>query len=314
MGIINNPFCWSKSRAATFYACKRKYFFRYYQHWRGWEEDAPEINRLAYRLGKMTSLPALVGSAVHEVLARHFRMRKRGKFRELIPEEAVEIMRGVWIDAKKELWKTNPKKFPPLFELYYDRVPSVEDLRGYADRARSSIQEVKTCSLYKLTQQFSESDYLWVDPVGKGFTEEVFFNIPPFEAIAVPDLVIKNQGRLLIVDWKTGKAGLKDHLQIEAGAIWISQRLGKEDKEIWGVLPYLDQGVIDEFIITDSDLLRAGAAIRREMEDMSDYLADRRSNIPLSIENFPLQENKKFCEFCEFQEICFQSTGQDYFN
>jgi len=305
MGKISNQFRWSKSRAATFSGCKRKYYLRYYRHWGGWEEDAPEINRLAYRLGKMTSMAALVGAAVHEVLARHFRALKNGQLRELIPERAVEIMRRVWMDAKKELWRENPKKFPPLFEIYYDRIPSADRLRAYADRARSSIRAVEDTSLYSLARELPRSSFLWVDPVGGAFSEEIFFSVPPFEAISAPDLVVRDKGRVLIVDWKTGKVGDQDHLQMEAGAIWAGQRLDPDGAEIRGVLPYLGLGSVDEFAITEQDCLKAGETIRHEMEDMSGYLADPAKNIPLAIEEFPMHNNKKFCGFCEFQEICF---------
>ena len=306
MGKISNPFRWSKSRAATFSGCKRKYYLRYYQHWGGWEEDAPEINRLAYRLGKMTSMAALVGAAVHEVLARHFRSLKNGQFRELIPERAVEIMRRVWMDAKKELWRENPKKFPPLFEIYYNRIPSADRLRAYAARARSSVRAVEDTPLYRLARGLPRSDFLWVDPVGGAFSEEIFFSVPPIEAIAAPDLVVRDQGRVLIVDWKTGKVGDQDRLQMEAGAIWAGQRLDTEGAEIRGVLPYLGLGSVDEFAITEQDCLQAGETIRRDMEDMSGYLEDTVRNIPLAIEEFPMHNSEKFCGFCEFQEICFK--------
>lgn len=250
-------------------------------------------------------MAALVGTAVHEVLARHFRARKNGQSRELFPERAVEIMRRVWMDAKKELWRENPKKFPPLFEIYYNRIPSVDRLREYADLARSSIRAVEDTSFYRLVRDLPRSDFLWVDPVGGSFSEEIFFSVSPFEAIAAPDLVVRIQGRVLIVDWKTGRVGDRDHLQMEAGAIWAGQRLDTEGMEIRGVLPYLGLGSVDEFTITEQDCLRAGETIRRGMEDMSGYLEDPIRNIPLAIEEFPMHNNKKFCGFCEFQDICF---------
>ncbi|MDP8213814.1 MAG: PD-(D/E)XK nuclease family protein [Candidatus Euphemobacter frigidus] len=317
---IFNPFRWSKSRASTFTECKRKYYLRYYQHWGGWKEESPEINRLAYRLGKMVSMATLVGSAVHEVLARHFRGLQNDRFRELVPEQAVEIMRRVWMDARKELWRRNPKKFPPLFEIYYDRVPPVERLQAYADQARRAVAAVGETPLYKLARSLDRSDFLWVDPVRDTFSEEIFFSVPPFEAIFVPDLVLRAEGRILIVDWKTGKARDQDHLQMEAGAIWARQRLDTAGAEIQGVLAYLSPGLVDEFTITDQDCLRARRVIVSEMEAMSGYLKDPLKNIPLVKEAFPMHNNVKFCKYCEFQEICLTNSpsmlvsGSNLFN
>jgi len=310
MGKIDNVLRWSKSRSSTFSVCKRKYYLRYYQHWGGWEEGASEISKLAYRLGKMVSMATLTGSAVHEVLARHFRSLRNGQFRELIPERAVEIMRRIWLDAKKELWRENPKKFPPLFEIYYDYIPSAEILREYADRARSSIRAMENTPIYRLVQSLPRRDFLWIDPVGGAFSEEIFFRVSPYEAIAAPDLVVRDQGRILIVDWKTGKMGDRDHLQMEAGAIWARQRLNIDGMEIQGVLPYLGLGTVDEFAITDQLSLRAGETICREMEEMTGYLADPMENIPLGIEKFPMHNSEKFCRFCEFQEICFSPINE----
>ncbi|MEA1927485.1 MAG: PD-(D/E)XK nuclease family protein [Candidatus Auribacterota bacterium] len=310
MGKINNQLRWSKSRASTFADCKRKYYLRYYQHWGGWEDGASEISRLAYRLGKMATMATMTGSAVHEVLAAHFRGLKNGQFRELRPERPVEIMRRVWIDAKKELWKENPKKYPPLFEIYYDRVPDDDKLRGYAEKARRAIKAVMELPIYPRLKEMERSDILWVDPAGGKFSEQVVFNVPPYEAISVPDLIFREGDTIVIVDWKTGRVGEQDHLQMEAGAIWSRQRLPGVDGPIRAYLAYLSSGENDEFVVSDEDSLRAEGVIKKDMEAMAGYLKDPERNIPLSEAEFPRQKSQKFCNYCEFQEICYNPIFQ----
>lgn len=305
MGAINNQLRWSKSRASTFSDCKRKYYLRYYQHWGGWEDGASEISQLAYRLGKMVTMATLTGSAVHEVLAAHFRGIGNGQFRELVPERPVEIMRRVWMDAKKELWKNNPKKYPPLFELYYDRLPEDDRLREYAEKARQAIKAVTRLPIYGRLKNIDRNDILWVDPAGGAFSERVVFNLPPYEAISVPDLIYKERDTIVIVDWKTGQARAQDHLQMEAGAIWTRQRINGADGPIRAYLAYLVSGSNDEFPVTDNDCLKAEGIIRDDMEAMTGYLEDSERNIPRSEEAFPRQQNRKFCEYCDFQEICY---------
>jgi CRISPR/Cas system-associated exonuclease Cas4 (RecB family) len=302
---ISNQLRWSKSRASTFSDCKRKYYLRYYQHWGGWEEDASEISRLAYRLGKMVTMATLTGSAVHEVLAAHFRGLSNGQFRDLIPERPVEIMRRVWMDAKKELWRGNPKKYPPLFELYYDQMPADDKLLSYADKARQAIRAVMGLPIYGRLKNIDRADILWVDPAGGAFTERVVFNIPPYEAISVPDLIYKDGKDIVIVDWKTGQAREEDRLQMQAGAIWARQRIRDAAGPIRAYLAYLVAESSDEFPVTDEDCVLAEGIIRRDMEAMSGYLEDPDRNIPRSEESFPRQKSRKFCEYCEFQEICF---------
>ncbi len=302
---LKNLLRWSKSRAGIFAGCKRKYYLRYYQHWGGWEKTASKESRLAYRLGKMVSMPTLIGSAVHEVLADHFRALRNGQFRELKPERAVEKMREVWRNAKDELWRNNPKKFPPLFELYYDRVPPDEDLKARAEKARRAVRHLEESDLYRSLRGLDRADFLWVDPVGGRFSEEVCFSVPPFEAIAAPDLVYREKDAIVIVDWKTGKAADNDRLQMAAGALWARQRLDCEGDELKAQLVYLETREVDEFPLGEEETGRCAETIRRDMEAMADCLQDRANNIPLDRESFPLHNNQKFCRHCEFQEICY---------
>ncbi len=302
---LENPFRWSKTRAGTFADCKRKYYLRYYQHWGGWERTASKESRLAYRLGKMVSMPTLKGSAVHEVLADHFRALRNGQFRELKPERPVEKMREVWRNAKDELWRNNPKKYPPLFELYYGRVPPDEELKARAEEARRAVRHLQESDLYRSLCDLDRADFLRVDPVGGRFSEETCFNVPPFEAIAAPDLVYRDRDAVVIVDWKTGKIGDNDRLQMAAGALWARQRLGCEGDELKAKLVYLESRQVEEFALDEEEMDRCAETIHRDMEAMADCLEDRANNIPLDRESFPLHNNKKFCRHCEFQEICY---------
>jgi hypothetical protein len=69
MAELKNEFTWSFSRRQTFESCRRRYWFRYYAFWGGWNRDAPELARKAYFFSKMASLAMLVGTAVHETIA-----------------------------------------------------------------------------------------------------------------------------------------------------------------------------------------------------------------------------------------------------
>ncbi len=306
---ITNQFRWSKSRAGVFNDCRRKYYLRYYRHWGGWKPEADELSRLAYRLGKMFSMPILVGSAVHEILSRHFRARKFEVNREMEPERAVDLMRTVWMNARKELWRENPKKYPPLFEIYYDRIPSVDRLREYAEKARSAFTTVRGSLLYSRICSLSAGDYLWIDPVGESFSEEIIFEVSPYQAISVPDLVIQEGERVVIVDWKTGKEKEADRIQVEAAAAWAAQALGTGDREIEGVLFYTESGEERRFPIGREDVDRVEELIREDMAAMSACLRDPENNIPRGEDHFPLQENRAFCRYCEFQEICWGVGG-----
>ncbi len=301
---IANRFRWSKSRAAVFNFCRRKYYFRYYHHWGGWDAGAEPSVRLAYILGKMVSMPALVGTAVHDCLGRHFSALKNGQDRPLPPERPVEAMRRAWKAARDGLWKSNPKRYPPLFELYYDRLPPKEELREMADKARRAVTNLKESPLYARIRSLNREDIVWSDSPDSGFSEQSCFSVEPFEAIALPDLVFREGDDTVIVDWKTGRADDDDRLQMGAAAIWTAQRFAVPPGRIRAVNAYLDPGREEEFEIDDKLTNLAAKTIRGEMEAMAAYLSDRGKNLPAPMTEFPRVDNQRLCRWCEFQEIC----------
>jgi CRISPR/Cas system-associated exonuclease Cas4 (RecB family) len=258
----------------------------------------------------MTTLPALVGTAVHAVLARHFQAVRNGQFRELNPERPVEMMRTAWRDAKNQLWKVNPKAHPPLFELYYDRLPSPEKLKEFAENARRAVRRVSEMTLYRSLLALNRPDYLWIDPAAEKFSEETYFEVPPYEAIAAPDLVFRSEGRVTVLDWKTGRRSDDDPVQMAAAGVWARRRLKLAGADLRGALIYLSPGETDEVIIDQPLSERAEETIRREMEEMASFLRDRERNIPLDEGSFPRHHSEGFCRRCDFQEICFGPSAE----
>ena len=70
MTDLQNKLTWSFSRRQLFESCRRAYFLHYYLSWAGWEDYAPKRSRLAYRLKKIQSIDAYVGSRVHDEISR----------------------------------------------------------------------------------------------------------------------------------------------------------------------------------------------------------------------------------------------------
>jgi len=307
---LANPFSWSRSRVGCFDECRRKYYLRYYLHWGGWESGAPAERKQAYLLGKMTNLAMLAGSAVHEVLARHFRSLRAGRPVPLDPEEPVRIMRRAWRDNQAEKWRLNPKKHPPLFELYYDRVPPDGKLREIADKARAAVAALSGQDLYGALKSARREDFLWIDTAGGAFSEATRFSVGPWEAISNPDLVVAVGDRALIIDWKTGTPRDQDRLQLAADGLWARERLpGYEALE--GCLVYLSRGDSETFDLEDALLEDTRRTVHEDMERMSRCLQDPENNVPLDRSSFPLHNNQRYCNYCQFQEICFPERGAE---
>jgi len=311
-GKLVNPFHWSRSRVQCFNECRRKYYLRYYRHWGGWDSAADEESRLAYRLGKMVTLPMAAGSAVHEVLARHFRARMSGSASPLDPEEPVRIMRRLWRDAQAKKWEINPKKHPPLFEVYYDQVPPREKLAETAAKARRAVSGLTALELYQGLSGLSREDYLWLDTAGGAFSQATVFESGSWKAISNPDLVVRLGERALIIDWKTGSPRPEDELQVAADGLWARRRLGEKADEIEACLVYLASGEVRTFSLGPERLETMARTIGEDMERMAACLADPGENIPLDEDRFPLHNDLRHCSFCPFQEICLSRREDDY--
>src|SRR2546428_13921475 len=68
MAELTNEFSWSRSRDNAFQECKRKYFYRYYGAWGGWDAAAPQEVRRLYILKRVASRRQWAGRAGHDAI------------------------------------------------------------------------------------------------------------------------------------------------------------------------------------------------------------------------------------------------------
>ena len=100
-------FSWSISRQRKLDQCPRGYFYTYYLGWNGWMDDAPTETRVAYRLGKLTSLDALLGQQI-DVRARELEAAARAG--AVLPE--ADELETRTREALRQLW-TRPRPAGP---------------------------------------------------------------------------------------------------------------------------------------------------------------------------------------------------------
>ena len=74
MAGLRNEFSWSFSRHQALRACARRYYFKHYKSWGGWERDGDPAAREIYRLSKLESRPTWQGSVVHRSIARSLQL------------------------------------------------------------------------------------------------------------------------------------------------------------------------------------------------------------------------------------------------
>ena len=162
---FKNQFSWSFSRHSAFNACKRKYYYSYYGSWGGWNKDADDLSRKLYMLNKMTSLPMLAGSIVHDEVEKILKTLRYGRNadQEKSKENVIKIFKQAWSQSKNKEWEDNPKWKTNLFEHYYDQKPSDQQLLDIRDLMINSIDGFFASDSYRFIQTMSDSQWLAIE-------------------------------------------------------------------------------------------------------------------------------------------------------
>lgn len=302
--MLRNELRWSKSRGVVFRECLRKYYLRYYQGWEGWKAGAPAVNRLAYRFSKMATMATLAGSTVHRTIARALHAVRRGEPPVLDAEAAVESMRRVWRDTEAKLYLKNPKRHPPLMEVYYDMKPTPERRQTYAQRVRDCLGAFERSEIF--TDICARGGFLWVERDDDAYEPRTVFQVEWDEAYGSPDFVREVDGRVEIFDWKTGTESPEDEVQVTVYAAWALEQLQADPAAIDGRLVYLNDGArVERVSISPNDIENVRRLILDELGQMKRVLVDAASNTPKPPADFPMTDDRALCRRCEYREMCF---------
>ena len=213
MADFKNTLSWSRTRISTLHHCKRQYYYQYYLKWDGWSWDAPERRKVAYRLSKMSNLPLLVGSAVHDTIKVMLeQLREHGCVTEENPSLYArrEILTRVWRDALADLWKRNPKRHPPMYEIYYGQQVPPERLKEMGAKVARCLDSFQASALFGELSTEDPSRWRAVDP---DFDQALQVTVEGFPVWAIPDFARETaDGVCEIWDWKTGRENPADKM------------------------------------------------------------------------------------------------------
>ncbi|GLC28269.1 PD-(D/E)XK nuclease family protein [Roseisolibacter agri] len=303
-------FSWSESRARLLRRCRRAYYLSYYAAHEGWRAPAGTTSWLAYRLKKLTTLPALVGVAVHRAASTCARTLAAGgplpSYRALRATAAAEL-NGGWRQARDGItaFLRRPAAVCMLDEFLYGHGPDAQAL----DRARAVLDG----SLRALTTV----DALW-DGVRRAAPEDVIvldpfwhFELPPdgTTVFAAPDLLVRpaRDARWEVTDFKSGRP---DHVidQLLTYAVAAREGLGLDaDDGMVGRVVALSGSPGERettVLLTTDDLEAASARIRDGVGAMHALLRDVRRNLPLAADAFAPATNPATCRTCAFRGLC----------
>jgi hypothetical protein len=286
---VGNGFSWSASRHDTFASCRRRYFYAYYA-----AQADPEIQRLK----KLSALPLWAGSVVHETIESFL------KTRDALPSETEQeaLIRSTIHSTMLSDWRDSEAgslRFR-LFEHEYQAPVDPEDKKILVGTVMRSLRNFFRSPTLGEALAVGRASWLTVE------------DLVSFEVAGVPvylrmDLAYRDKdGRVVIVDWKTGRGeGRFNAVQIAGYALYAAEQgWVREPEELTTELAYL---AIPRYVRRSVDgktLDHARAFIAKSAASMRALLLDPLANLA-RLEDFPMIDRPRVCRRCNFRRLCF---------
>lgn len=278
---------WSITRYDMFTTCKRQYYYQYYAKY------DPEFKRAKIdTLKKLTSIPLEIGNIVHDTISAV--LKRLLKSRSRIDPQRFDAF-------VEEMAETNCRS-KTFFEVYYKEMASV----GPAD-ILSGINECLKAFLGSsrfewIKDQAIAGKHDWlIEPPGYGEAR-----INGLKVYCKVDFLFVIDGKIIILDWKTGKRNKEKHKkQLFGYCNWSAHHLKASAPDINAAIAYLRPSY-EEVNLSPSanDLKSFNARIRVETEEMNAFCSDVQENIPNDKASFPMIPQSVVCHYCNFKELC----------
>jgi hypothetical protein len=292
---VGKGFSWSASRHNSFESCERRYYYAYY----GANED-PEIKRLK----DLSALPLWAGSVVHEAIERFL---KGCRSEPTATEEQALVHATVHNDMVSQ-WRESEAGGAGfrLFEHEYQVPVEYEDKKIAVDIVRGSLRAFFRSPTLAEALAAGRERWLSVEDL-------VSFHVGEIEVYLRMDLAFRNrEGRVVIVDWKTGRSERPlNALQVAGYALFAAERGWAESpEEIETELAYL---AIPRFVrrgVDGATLDEARAFVQKSASAMKALLVDPVKN-EARIEDFKMVDRPQLCRRCNFRRLCFPRASAD---
>ena len=201
---------------------------------------------MAYRLGKLTSLDALLGQQI-DVRARELEAAARTG--AVLPEadeletRTREALRQLWTRSKtgRAAFEARPNRVTMLRSLYMDQDTQPETDR-LNQKAGPSMQGLLATSHWERLRACGDAGSVEVPDFASFAHDGV-------KVFAAPDLAYVHEGVLHVIDWKTGRADDTQPMQVLLQMWWaletypaLAQAAADGSLEIRGYLEYVAAG------------------------------------------------------------------------
>ncbi|MHB0912612.1 MAG: PD-(D/E)XK nuclease family protein [Armatimonadota bacterium] len=288
---------WSLSKARTFEACPRRYYYQYYLAAQKYPADAPEEVRLACEMKRIKGLDMWAGEVVHRAVESALTSARDGvpPSAEQVGAEARRMLSDGWRSSSREEWRTHDgDEYPCLFEHFY----GMEVPRDATDRIKNkvlaSIGNLVSSELFSRIAATPADRWLPVEKYSAFRIDGLLFYLKY-------DFALRDGAGVAIYDWKTGKPSPEEMRQLSCYAMFGSEKWGIPLGNIQVLAVHLFPELDVQSGEPDADDLRA--YVRGSFGAMIECLRDPARNIAV-MEDFPQTENLAVCNWCSFRGIC----------
>jgi hypothetical protein len=288
---------WSNSRYEMFSICKRKYFYHYYNKF---DSDLPRREILHYR--ELITLPLETGGIVHEVIEALLRRLKQST-------EQIDTTKFLEYAQRTASNHIQTRQFEEVVYGQMDQIQEQDLTPGIQECLHNLLASDRFAWLMDLALEHAEG---WIiDPPGYGETR-----LEELKAYFKVDFLFPLEDGFHIIDWKTGRTDQERHRkQLMGYSTWACYHFEVEPDLVWPRLAYLRPEYLEvEETFDAEDLTHFAVQVRAETQEMYDYCLDVQANIPLDKSEFPLVENQRICEYCNFRGICYPELYPADFN
>lgn len=303
MAKLANELTWSASRDNLFKRCRRAYYYQYYGSWGGWESDCSERTRKLYILKNLTTLPMWAGSITHEVVAQALKnyAQTGNEIRAgALQARARMMLRSGWVDAVQRKWEQRPKK-TNLFELYYGNGKSLpqDDTERVKETVYGCLQAFASSAVLGEIVATPYANWKPVDTLAS-------FQLEGLKVwVAVDFAYTDPEGKLRIVDWKTGKEKTDSlGVQLACYALYANEEwfAPLEGVRLFGVF-LKENARVSEYPVHADTLVGARDYILGSSAEMRSLLTKVETNSARE-DDFPCCESERTCRRCNFREVC----------
>jgi hypothetical protein len=300
MADLANEFSWSRSRDGTFQECRRKYFYQYYGSWGGWEANAATEVRRLYVLKQLASRQMWAGRVVHDAIEMALHIFREGHDVPAEPfiKDVVERMRGEWRNSRVGRYRESPRTPVALFEHEYavELKPEV-----WQHLSRNVVTCLRNFFQLPLLAQVRKT-------APEHWSIEHWSKVFDFEGTPVwiaPDFGFWNaDGRLTLVDWKTGASDAEaTAFQLGCYALYAREMLGVEPAKVDLLEANLREPTVTPLRWDEARLEAIREQLRLSIRSMRAYLADAAANVA-RIDDFERTEEIRICRWCNFRSVC----------